>query len=61
VIVPSFISRISTILDMDIHITSHNSSKLKDKTVNRQTTSGIYRLISSYKGGFKVSKYKIMV
>jgi len=34
----------------DTHITSHNSKRRK--TVNRQTTPGIFRLKSSYKGGF---------
>jgi len=33
----------------DVHITSHNSSKLTEN--RKQTTPGIFRFISRYKGG----------
>jgi len=44
--------------DGGIHITSLNTSKLKEIS---KTTPGIFRLISCYKGGFQVSKYEIIV
>ena len=45
---------------MEISTLRHTTPSWR-KTVNRQTTPGIFRLISSYKSGFYVSKYDTRV